>query len=671
MSIHRKLMTGCAVAVLAFGLAACGSSGNGTADAPTTGPVTMPEPMPYEMALTGIVAADTAEAAQAAYDAVKDDVTAAQGEALQEAVDSRTAALATMARAAMQMASLMTAAGGVGTSGLMTQADIDAAQTAIDALQTAIDAAADVADTSMYQSQVDTAEMAVDTAQDSLDTMGRMEMQRMALMGAVTMARTAVIGVSDDSTDSEVMAADYAVAALQAAIDAAEDLPEGDADVASAQGTLDTLASTLASAKTSRMAVLDAAREMQAAEMAKTGKALRAALAGPEATMNALNNIAQHTLAAGDLTITAAEDAGTFTGNTTPPPAILKAGNNVAARGSWNGTQYAHTADGTNVVNEAVVFNNKGGAKTVSFLLAGHTIIPTGDDKGYVLVVEAALMNVMASAFTHSGTETHAIPERSKGFYTRGFYDGAPGEYRCSGDVACTSTNNGTGSPSGLVGTWHFKPDAGANAMAQQPDANYLYYGWWVSKDKDGAPTAASAFASEVGDVDGTVGTISGTDLTGSATYAGNAAGKFAINNVLESTGDGGHFTAKAMLHAKFGMGAGVPDTGITGTIDNFRLNDGSENPGWSVALHRAGWGAGGVINAPVNDTDTDVDELMGTTWSIDGNSAARSGTWSGQMYDEATTGPADDGSNLPTTVTGTFYSEFSTIGAHGRRLRG
>ena len=57
---------------------------------------------------------------------------------------------------------------------------------------------------------------------------------------------------------------------------------------------------------------------------------------------------------------------------------------------------------------------------------------------------------------------------------------------------------------------------------------------------------------------------------------------------MLEGTGDGGHFTADAMLHAKFGD---VPDTGITGTIDEFRLNDGSENPGWSVSLHRATWG--------------------------------------------------------------------------------
>ena len=61
----------------------------------------------------------------------------------------------------------------------------------------------------------------------------------------------------------------------------------------------------------------------------------------------------------------------------------------------------------------------------------------------------------------------------------------------------------------------------------------------------------------------------------------------------------------------------------------------------------------------------TDVNEAMGTTWSIDGNSGGRSGTWSGQTYDEkpGTVADGGDGSTIPTTVTGTFYSEFSTIG--------
>ncbi len=268
----------------------------------------------------------------------------------------------------------------------------------------------------------------------------------------------------------------------------------------------------------------------------------------------------------------------------------------------------------------------------------------------------------MADAFTHSGTQNHAIPSTGNSFTTRGYYDGAPGEYRCV--TACSSTNDGSGAPSRLDGTWFFKPDAGA--MVHQPDANYLYYGWWVSKDKDGKPTAASAFTGTVGTLTsgwtGAYESLTGADaLTGSATYAGNAAGKFAMTNALDGTGNGGHFTADANLTAKFsGTGAGV-----TGTIDNFRLNDGTEDPGWSVELGLATLGSDGAFASRIDDASTtDVNEATMPVWSINGNKAAAAGTWSGTMYDEMPgNAPSGDGSNIPTTVTGKFYSEFSNIG--------
>ena len=205
-----------------------------------------------------------------------------------------------------------------------------------------------------------------------------------------------------------------------------------------------------------------------------------------------------------------------------------------------------------------------------------------------------------------------------------------------------------------MTGTWHFKPDAGA--MVSQPDTDYLAYGWWVSKDKDGVPTAASAFAIEVGDVDGTGDTASGADLTGSATYVGHAAGKFSLTGTLDGTDNGGHFTADATLTAKFGAIAADNDNGVTGMINNFRLNDGSEDPGWSVTLNRSSaWAADGAITGPTSNA---------TVWTINGVKAAASGAWSGTMYDEMPGNqPSGDGSNLPTTVTGTFFSEYSSRG--------
>ena len=476
--------------------------------------------------------------------------------------------------------------------------------------------------------------------------------QRTAINSAIAAAQTAVPGVNDDSTGSEVSAADMAIANARAAITAATAVPA--AEKAAHTATVNALAAQLDAAKTSRTAAMAAADKARMAAMAKTGKALHAALAGTGAdNSTALNNISQDALAlsSAGLVIDAVENAGKLTTN--PDSVTLKAGDSVGSLGGWNGTDYADTNSTTKIKNEARVYTNRGMGKSVPFadgLPDGVSVQTSGESKGYITTVTPA--NVGGAAFTHSGTQNHPIPSRSDALYVRGTYLGAPGEFRCTG--TCSSTNDGKGSPSALGGTWWFKPDAGA--MISQSDANYLYFGWWVSKDKDGVPTAASAFAKIVGDVDGETGTIGGGTLTGSATYAGNAVGKFAMSNVLDGTGNGGHFTADAMLEAKFGSGS---DAGMTGTIDNFRLNDGSDDPGWSVELKRGGWGDTGAINAPAGD-----DANKGTVWSINGNKAAAAGTWSGTMYDESPgNAPSGDGSNIPTTVTGTFYSEFSTIG--------
>ena len=441
--------------------------------------------------------------------------------------------------------------------------------------------------------------------------------------------------------------------------------------VATLQGQVDAM----------KMAEEEEARKMAAA----TGKALYAALEGPTAGGNALANIDTGTtpvsLGTAGLVIDAAAGAGALTDD--PASVTLRAGDSAGALGSWSGTNYGHTNAETKVENAAVVYNNKGPGRTQSFADRGNVLqtanagsVPAFTAiKGYLNVAAggtvdsgADFMRVMADAFTHSGTQNHATNSDTGVFTTRGTYDGAPGVYRCTG--TCTSTNDGKGSPSGLGGTWHFKPDAGANAMAHTPDANYLYYGWWVSKDKDGDPTAASVFT-------GVVGTIAAlTDdpasaVAGSATYAGHAAGKFALDysqsKLIDGTSDGGHFTADVELTAKFGTNDAPNNGGVSGTIDNFMAN--GESVDWSVTLHRAPWGTAGAFATPATDvTETAANETLGTTWSIDGTAADRSGTWSGQMYDEMPgVAPAGDGSNVPTTATGTFYSEYgagtSTVG--------
>ena len=323
------------IALLAgFGLA-LGACGGGSDAPPPMTEIPEPMPTPYEAGKAAIEAATTAADAQAAYDAV--DLTAVTGveaASLRTALDSKLGALATAARVEMQKMALTGAAGGIDTSDLSTAQAIADANTAIAALEAAIAAAVDVDDTSMYQTMVDNAKAAVMTAQDNLDTMGRMMAQRMAISNAVTMARTAVNGVNDGSTDSEVASADSAIAALQTAIDDAVDLPDGDADVASAQGTLTTLMAQLNTAKTSRQAVIDEAGEAEAKRMAQLGKDMRAALAGPTpATDDALDNIGAPVLGT-TLDIDAASGAGSLEDADDPAVVNLAKGDSAGALGS-------------------------------------------------------------------------------------------------------------------------------------------------------------------------------------------------------------------------------------------------------------------------------------------------------------------------------------------------
>ena len=466
-------------------------------------------------------------------------------------------------------------------------------------------------------------------------------------------------GVSTSERDAAVSAEQAKTKALQDRIDALyaalgiDEDADPNATIADLQAKADDLEQMVADKE-----MADAEADRMAA--AKTGKDLFAALEGSTSDAdNPLTNIEAPVLATTGLTINAAGGAGTFTDDPDSDGVELKAGDSVGALGSWNGTDYARSM-GTGddkVTNEARVYTNRGAPKTKDFgevhELGGGSLTVGTDAADRALV--------MATAFEHQGTQTHQVPEKSDAVYVRGTYDGAPGEYKCNTVAGCSSTNDGSGSPSGLGGDWTFTPDKGA--MVSQPDAHYLYYGWWVSKDSDGMPTAASAFAGRFGTEDGV--STDGLDpagdlstLTGSATYVGHAAGKFAMdysqNTAANGASDGGHFTADAELKATFGSGA---TAGVTGTIDNFRLNDGSEDPGWSVALMNGGLAAAGAITAPGATEDA-------TVWSINGTEADASGTWSGTMYDELPGDPpGGDGNDIPTTVTGTFYSEYSDVG--------
>ena len=266
--------------------------------------------------------------------------------------------------------------------------------------------------------------------------------------------------------------------------------------------------------------------------------------------------------------------------------------------------------------------------------------------------------NIGGSMFPTVGTKTYAASDGATERSVPGTYDGAMGTYFCTGD-ACSARYTSDGIVlAGTGATWRFVH--AKDAMVSRPDPDYLYYGWWVQKDKDGNPTATNVFAMPAGTAPDSPD-VGHSEFQGDATYMGSAAGKYAMTNTAAGTAEGGHFTANVTLNAKFGNG---DDAGISGTVNNFMAGD--ESKPWSVALAKQKWTDGGAtIAANMNDDDT---ATMTTVWSINGNKAAASGKWGGEMYDTA----ANDDSNVPTDVIGTFESMFgesgSMIGAFGAK---
>ena len=188
-----------------------------------------------------------------------------------------------------------------------------------------------------------------------------------------------------------------------------------------------------------------------------------------------------------------------------------------------------------------------------------------------------------------------------KAFETAGTYNGADGTYRCNGTADCMVTLDAKGAITAISEGWVFTPAKGATSYVR--DYDYLNYGFWLKKttDADGATTYnevetfAGATVGENTDGSGNV-----ADVTGKATYSGDAAGVYvhSVKNPdgTEASATSGHFKAKAELNATFGQVNNAADDGtiapaeldtLSGTIDNFELSGHDEGPGWSVSLEQ------------------------------------------------------------------------------------
>ncbi len=230
---------------------------------------------------------------------------------------------------------------------------------------------------------------------------------------------------------------------------------------------------------------------------------------------------------------------------------------------------------------------------------------------------EAVRMLVMSDAFAagSGATVVHTFAryqldsdnvadgnQTVQAFTTPGTYNGTMGTYRCGNNATtadCTVTVDDEGAITAMSAGWVFIP--GTDAKTDQPDYDFLHYGFWLQKttDEDGVVEydEVETFAGSSVAVSGDVSNVLGT-----ASYTGGATGVYvhaAINpDGTRASATSGHFTADASLTATFGqVPVSATDTtgtiapsllnSVSGTIDNFMLSGHDTGPGWSVSLEQ------------------------------------------------------------------------------------
>ena len=612
--------------------------------------------------------------------------------AVQTAFNNAEAArMAAEARQALMTAAMCTDA---------TQACVDAHNAWLSQLQAEL---ADVmADDDATNAEVNLAQVAVNNAMMARDTVqtafNEAEAERMAMAtatSAISDAETAVSGLDADASQAEVDAANALVMAARTAVNALDDAGDLEGQVAALESTIMGHNTRIADAVEAAqvVAATAAAATKKTAITTEAGQATDAGLGGSGVTATGNDEGAYNLEIARDRTETTITVR--MEGATDDDDVVFD-----HLMGPMYNRMMDPNADGDVVEEIAAVWTDIQAPRAVEFAkfenadettpqaldVLSTTGVTTTDaeanpnDALGIVAGNLTMLKTDGITATGAGTvtllaavadddTTPNVDETVVAFSTAATFNGSAGTLRCGGSTDCTATLDADGMITAVTGGWAFIPADGA--MTDQPDYDYLHYGFWLQKttDEDGAVTydEVETFAGSSIDQSTGLGAV-----TGRATYDGDAAGVY-VREVYKSTTDpsidtatSGHFTADVNLVAHFGQTVDDPDTTnvneagrlapnllntLTGTINNFVLSGGEDNS-WSVSLQET------------PDPTTGNIEADGTA-SGAAQGGGDAGTWNAVFH-----GPTADDTQ-PHTVVGEFNANFgngTAAGAFGAR---
>ncbi len=583
----------------------------------------------------------------------------------QKAVDRQEQLNAVMG-ASMTLATTLRALSDAGSA--PTAAQVTAAEEALAALNAAVAAGGHLteAQKARYGSEADQAPARIASAKTLLDAEDlRRENKRVAGIveditdTEIAAAMTAVGVVTDTSGDGDVTAAQTAIDAARARIDGA-DIPDGSRQMlltalAKHEGSLDR-------AKASRLAHQKEMEDERRKEMAALAEAV---YVGIVPYSDVTDSVDRRYAVWSDqgLGIDANATVNVSVGEADAMNLKLDKAAMVEALGGWKGARYKLEDEGTTY--EAVVYDNAYPEPGKTFR-AAWTLAADGwvDDvnKGTAFGQGQAIDGLDPVA------GVNIVGRVGETYRVTGTFAGVSGEYLCrpgAVDKVCAvrpGENGLTLGSSDSVGggfantntgmAWRFKPDNQEDRVTANDDLSFVTYGYWFRKGADGKWDVSAFHNANRGPVTAISGLEGDTNLIGTATYGGGAAGVYALSD------GAGTFTADAELVADFRPNsASVPGTNsVTGTIDGFMTRGFTGGDGmprdWSVELHKLAIGDGGRMAPDTSSGSTGL-----TRWTMDGTAAPAAGKWEGAFYERGSAG------QRPKAATGSFYAEHGMSG--------
>ena len=339
---------------------------------------------------------------------------------------------------------------------------------------------------------------------------------------------------------------------------------------------------------------------------------------------------------------------------TTDPALTLRQSTAPSIGSPWSGTALSSTT--STHEDELVVYTNIGPATRVSIEVKHTAFTDTDDTDNKAIFKKDITTDADGQYIRGSGwptsegdsktyetanyddpthdTDPGGMSNERNTVKVSGSYDGASGDFYCSGPPNCEVTRKGNifVVPNDQ---WTFVTDA--SRTVSQDDESFMHFGWWRRMVVENGSLSFASFSGGTNGVSGGARTF--TQVFGPVTYNGSAVGQYAIYQPLGGQSGAGSFTARARLTADFDD-SNEPGT-LSGEVTNF-----SNDSTWLVRLNSQTLTGDGALSAGA------------TGWEIDGDHSTVAGVWSAQFYTEETF----DG-QTPDGVAGTFNAQFDSVG--------